>query len=136
MTVPWYSVEQSVCRLLAVIHVSLAVAVIIGGSRRFPAPNYDSMLSLTNGRAWPYGVVWLIGGLIMMADSTAWRIVGCGLIVFISCLWAALFSIAAYQIPTAALTPIAAYGGYALINATMGWLMWMHRRRRRSNGVR
>lgn len=131
VTVAWFSVERSVCRLLGVIHLLLAAAVIVGGSKRFPAPNYDAMLRLTDGQAWPYGIFWAAGGLIMMAQSTIWRIVGCALIVFISSLWAGLFAIAAYQTPTAAYTPIAAYGGYALINATMAWLMamrWWERR--------
>lgn len=131
MPINWYRMERSVCRILGMIHLGLAAAVIVGGNDRFPAPNYNAMLAITNGRAWPYGVVWMIGGLLMLVNSTIWRIVGCGFIVFISCLWAGLFAIAAHQNPHAAYTPIAAYGGYGLLNAVMMWTMlirWWERR--------
>jgi hypothetical protein len=121
--IAWKSAEQAICRLLGMIHIFLAAAVIIGGNQRFPAPNYDAMLHLTHGHAWPYGIIWLIGGLTMLLNTTMWRIIGCTFIVFVSSLWAGLFAIAAYQTPTAAFTPIAAYSGYALLNATMAWLM-------------
>lgn len=134
-TILWLSVEKSACRVLGFIHLSLAIAVLAGGAKRFPAPSYTSMLNLTHGHAWPYGVLWLIGGLTMLLNKTLWRVIGCSFIVVVSCLWASLFAIAAWEIPTAAITPVVAYGGYAFINATMASLMIMRLWRRRGNGA-
>lgn len=131
MTVAWNHVEKTVCRLLGFIHISLAIATIVGGARRFPAPNYTQILDLTNGQVWPYGFMWLVGGLMMMVHSTGWRLAGTAFVVAVSSLWATLFAIAAYEVPNAAYTPVAAYGGYGLLNAVMFWVMferWWRRR--------
>jgi len=65
----------------------------------------------------------------MLVFNDSWpRLVGIALVVFISNLWAALFLVAAYDDSAAPLTPVAAYGGYGLLNAVLAALIVMHAR--------
>lgn len=125
----WSVVEKLVCFLLGTIHISLGVATAIGGPDRFPPPGYGPLLDLTNGYTWPYGVLWAAGGTIMILAHGLWRLIGIGTVILISNLWAAMFMIAAFESPTAPFTPIAAYGGYGLVNGVLFALMVMHARR-------
>lgn len=70
----------------------------------------------------------------MFTSRTKARILGTGVVVIVSSLWAGLFAVAAYNSPEAAYTPIAAYGGYALLNATMFWTMMMRTWNSRNHG--
>lgn len=130
----WSQLERGCCTLLGIIHCVLGLAVLIGGDDRFPPPNYTPLLNLTNGAVWPYGALWLAGGLTMIVVPGGWRLIGIAVVVFISNLWAGLFFYATLQNPTASYTPTAAYGGYGLLNAALFAVMWTHRRR--ENGER
>lgn len=125
----WAEVDRLMARILGFIHIALGVAVLLGGPERFPPPNYGPLLSFSDGEVWPYGIIWIFGGLLMMFCRNVWgRLVGMFIIVVLANLWAALFGLAAYQDPTASFTPTVAYGGYALMNATLFWLTYIHSR--------
>lgn len=126
----WSSIERGACMLLGTIHIALGTAVLVGGPPRFPPPNYTPLVEATNGEVWPYGSAWILGGLIMLIAPGRWRLIGIGIIILISNVWAALFAVGAYVNPTASFTPTVAYGGYGIINACVGALMWMHSRRK------
>lgn len=126
--ITWPQLERWFCYLLGFIHMTLGVAVLVGGTHRFPPPNYSPLLEFTNGRVWPYGVLWISGGAIMILARGGWRLIGIGLVVLISNLWAALFFVATQESALASYTPVAAYGGYGLINAVLFWLTYMHLR--------
>jgi hypothetical protein len=132
MTIPhavWLEVDRVLSIVLGVIHLGLGLAVLLGGPERFPSPNYDILLKVTEDRVWPYGVVWIIGGLLMVIPChTYCRMVGMCIIIFIANVWAAFFGVAAYEDPTASFTPTVAYEGYAVMNATLLWLTWIHMR--------
>lgn len=123
-------VERIIARMLGYIHVALGIAVQAGGPERFPSPNYDVLLRVSDGYVWPYGLAWIAGGVLMVFPFRVQvRCAGMVLIVILANIWAALFGIAAYEDPTASFTPTAAYGGYALLNAVLLWLTWMHTRK-------
>lgn len=122
-------VERVVCILLGIVHLLLGIATFAGGKQRFPEPGYTALLSLTDGQVWPYGFMWALGGIIMLVAHRGFRLVGIGIIIGISNLWAALFAVSAFQSPSAPFTPIAAYGGYGLLNAVLFSLIVLHMRR-------
>ena len=132
MTVPhavWLEVDRILSITLGCIHMGLGLAVFLGGPERFPSPNYDVLLDVADGRVWPYGVVWIIGGLLMVVPCHIYcRMLGMAIIITIANIWAALFGVAAYEDSSASFTPAVAYEGYAIMNATLLWLTWMHMR--------
>ena len=109
--------------------MALGLAILIGGVDRFPHPSYEPLLMLTNERSWPYGITWLLGGTLMFVRSKRVRLLGTVLSFLVACLWMGLFMAATILYTTAALTPVAAYGGFALFNAVLFAMMWMHRGR-------
>lgn len=123
-------VDRILARILGAIHIALGLAVQIGGPERFPHPNYDPLLEVSNGYVWPYGLGWILGGILMvMPCRIQLRYLGMSIIIILSNVWAALFAVAAYEDVEAALTPTAAYGGYALLNGTLLWLTYIHTRK-------
>lgn len=125
----WGQLERGMCGLLGTVHTSLGMAILIGGVERFPPPSYEPLLLFSNERSWPYGVFWLAGGLLMFLPPLNLRLLGTALSFLVSCLWMGLFLTATIWYTTAALTPVAAYGGFALFNAVLFALMWIHRGR-------
>lgn len=123
-------VDRLLARILGVVHVALGAAVQIGGPERFPSPNYDVLLRVSEGRVWPYGVAWILGGALMILQfNICFRYAGMIMIIVLSNIWAVMFAVAAYEDSTASFTPTAAYGGYALLNATLLWLTYIHARK-------
>lgn len=118
---------------MGTIHFLLGFVTWVGGEARFPAPAYTPLLDLA-GVAWPYGLLWMIGGTIMIVFKSDYRLVGIAIAVAVSNLWAALFALAAYNVSTAPLTPIVAYGGYGLLNALLFALIVTHRGRADEDG--
>lgn len=127
--ITWGQLESGCCILLGIVHTMLGVAVLVGGETRFPPPNYTPLLEVANGKVWPYGAVWVAGGLAMIFARGGWRLLGIVIVVVISNLWAGLFFYATLKSPFASYTPTAAYGGYGLLNAALFAVMWTHRRR-------
>lgn len=118
--VTWVSLEDTVCRVLGVIHIALGAAVLIGGRERFPAPTYTTLLDASGGDVWPYGTLWAVAGLFMLFAHRRWvQMTGLFISILITNLWAALFGVAAYKFPTAGLTPAVAYGGYGLLSGVL-----------------
>lgn len=130
----WNQVERVASVLLGIIHCSLALAVFAGGQQRFPPPNYAPLLTFSGGRVWPYGLLWLTGGLLMILCCGRCRLWGIFISFLISNTWAALFLVAVLNNPSASFTPTAAYGGYGLLNAVLFTMIWMHSRRERGAG--
>jgi len=125
--VSWVLMERVFCKALGVIHALLGVAVILGGLARFPPPSYTPLIDVSGGNIWIYGTVWLGGGLVMMfGPSTRIRLVGVGLSVVLSNIWAALFAWAAWSYPNATFTATVAYGGYGLLNTMLFVFMVSH----------
>lgn len=128
----WERVERLLARLLGTIHVTLGIAVLVGGSERFPPPNYEVLLRMTDGVVWPHGSMWILGGSLMVGCKSSWgRATGTLIVIFLSNVWAVLFGVAAYESPNASFTPTVAYGGYALLNSVLlGFTYLLHSRKR------
>lgn len=125
--ITWRELERGICLMLGTIHFLLGFVTWVGGEERFPAPGYTPLLNLSSGVVWPYGIAWMTGGLLMILCKTSnLRLVGISIVVMVSNLWAALFCLAAFHDPHAPLTPIAAYGGYGLMNAVLAAIILMH----------
>lgn len=121
--------DRLMARLLGFVHVMIGGAVLHGGTARFPPPSYEALLAFTGGDVRPYGLGWILGGILMIVGkSFAVRVTGMAIIIILSNVWAVLFAVSAYHHPTAAFTPTAAYGGYALLNATLLFLTIIHTR--------
>lgn len=125
----WYQVEVGACKLVGFIHLMLAVAILSGGDQRFPPSEYAPLLQLTDGRAWPYGAAWLVGGVLMTWGGGRARWLGLAIGILVTYLFAMLFGLGAANSPNASYTPAAAYGGYGLINSTLLAMMVMHHHR-------
>lgn len=120
------TLERLLARVLGAIHIALGVAVLAGGPDRFPPPNYEVLLRVTDGVVWPYGSVWILGGSLMFFCKSLWgRAAGVFVVIVLANVWAALFGIAAHENPTASYTPSVAYGGYALLNSVLLGLMYL-----------
>lgn len=124
--IEWRQFERGICLMLGSVHFLLGFVTLVGGRERFPSPGYTPLLDLSNGVVWPYGLMWMLGGFVMVVAKNNWRLAGVSIVVIIANLWAAMFAIAAFKDPHAPLTPVAAYGGYGLMNAVLAALIVIH----------
>lgn len=105
--------------IMVLIHGGLGIAVLTGGSYRFPYPTYQPLYNMVNGQTWIWGI-WILGSTIFMTIPTRWpQIVGIWTGMIWNIMWCAAFSIAVVQYPNAAATSAIAFGGFALLDAAL-----------------
>lgn len=110
---------QWITNIMVAVHVALGMAILVGGSTRFPYPTYQPLVDLTNGHIWIWGV-WILGAAGLMTLPTRWpQILGLWLGMAWQIMWCALFSVAVLEYPTAGGTAAIAYGGFAFIDAAL-----------------
>lgn len=107
--------SQWVTWIMVVGHFGLGLTVIIGGVDRFSIPSYNPLIDFSFGRTWLWGVWILISGILMALPAKWPNIIGLWLGMFWHLIWTACFTIATLNFPTAASTPIPAYGVMALL---------------------
>ncbi len=129
MTLSWRDIEHMAAVHLALIHVGLGTTIIAGGPLRFPPPTYDVLLGITGGRAWPYGMIFIITGIILTISHPKAIFIGhvVGIIAFN--VFAALFFVAMLRSPTAAATAWWAYFALGTIHGFNLALMMVRRKR-------
>lgn len=129
LTVTWDRLDLLFCHVLGFIHLTLGVVTFIGGTVRFPPPNYTALLALSQGTVWPYALLWCSGGMLMIVSKRyGWRMAGLIISIIVANLWAALFAVAAIKFQEAAYTASVAYGGYGVLSALLLGMMLIHRR--------
>lgn len=110
---------QWITNIMIAVHVGLGVAILVGGSARFPYPTYEPLKGLTNDNVWAWGV-WLLGSATLMMIPARWpQIIGLWTGMVWQIMWCALFAVAVVQYPTAGATAAIAYGGFAAIDAAL-----------------
>lgn len=122
----WAQIERALTLYLGVINAGFAVTIFIGGAIRFPPPTYRPLLDMTGGQVWPYGVLFAISAIGLLARGYAWHMVGCVFGVLAHSTFAALFLVAVLSFPDAAATAWWAYFAFASQSAACGGLMWFH----------
>lgn len=119
--------ERIASAYMGVINLGFAICILVGGVPRFLTATYRPLLDLTHGQVWPYGAIYLVSGLLLMARWPIARIVGaaCGIIAHSS--FSALFLVAVIRFPEAGATAWWAYLAFASQSAalaTLGWGTW------------
>lgn len=110
---------QWITNIMVAVHVGLGVAVLIGGSKRFPYPTYEPLIHLTDDNVWVWGIWSLFAAGLMMIPARWPQALGLWLGMVWQILWCALFAVAVIQYPTAGATAAIAYGGFAAIDAAL-----------------
>jgi O-antigen/teichoic acid export membrane protein len=117
---------------MGIINLMLGVTTLIGGAERFPPPTYAELLRLTNGSVVPYGLAFVLSGVLMIQRDIRVQLVGCAVGVVVHNVFAALLLTAILRYSDAGSTAWVAYG-YAALNACAAGLIWSYWRRIRSD---
>lgn len=110
---------QWVTTTMIVVHAGLGFAIIAGGSRRFSPPSYQPLIDFTHGHTWIWGAIILISAALMCAPFRWPNIIGLWIGMVWMIMWMALFAVATVNYPNAVATAMVAYGGFAMINASL-----------------
>lgn len=131
--VGWSTVERLMCAAMSVVNMGFAVSILVGGVIRFPPPTYEPLLQATGGHVWPYGLLYLVSGLLLapVVSSFWFRLLGAALGVVANSAFTALFLVAVLKFPDAGATAWWAYLVFSTANASLGAIMWTHRGRTR-----
>lgn len=115
---------RSATHAMGVINLALGVSVIVGGAIRFPPPTYEPLLALTNGKAWPYGLLFCLSGILMMNRRLKVLEIGTTVGLVAHNLFAAMFLVAVVRFNDAGGTAWVAYAGYAALHSmALGFIM-------------
>lgn len=110
---------QWITSIMIMVHAGLGVVVIAGGKERFVPPSYQPLIDFTGGETWLWGVFALVAAAFMCTPFRWPNIFGLWLGMAWMIMWMTLFAVATVTYPTAAATPMVAYGGFALIDAAL-----------------
>lgn len=120
---------------LGLVATGFGFIILIGGAVRFPPPTYQPLLEATGGRVWPYAVLYLSSGfLLILGHRLVTKMIGAALGVVAHSVFSALFLVAVFLFPEAGATAWWAYASFATANAALGALMWTHRKRPNREG--
>lgn len=101
------------------VHLGLGLAVIIGGSARFPFPTYQPLMDMVHGYTWIWGV-WILTAAFLMTIPTRWpQIIGFWIGMAWQIMWGVAFTMAILEYPSAGATAAVAYWGFAALDAAM-----------------
>lgn len=105
--------------IVMLLHMSLGIAIIVGGIERFSIPSYNPLIYFSNGQTWIWGL-WICLSAVLMCFPFRWpNIIGLWLGMVWHLIWTASFALAVVEYSTAAATPIPVYGGLAMICASL-----------------
>lgn len=127
--------ERIASTYLGTIHLGFALAILVGGATRFPPPTYQPLLDATGGHVWPYGVLYLLSGILLTVGRVPLvRLIGALLGILANSTFAGLFLTAVLIYPEAGATAWWAYFAFATQSACLAALIWTHRRPRETQG--
>lgn len=118
---PWeeHLFSQWVSTIMIAVHWGLGLAVLVGGRERFQVPTYQPLLDITGGHVWVWGVSIIIAGALMIVPSRAVNMVGLWIGMVWMIMWTSLFAVSVSTYQQSAATPVVAYAGFALLNASL-----------------
>lgn len=118
---PWVdqNLDPWVTSIMVMVHFGLGIAIIVGGLERFSLPSYAPLIDYTNGNTWIWGVLIILSAILMSTPFRWANIAGLWIGMVWHIIWTACFAISSIHYPTAAATPIPAYGGLAMICAAL-----------------
>ena len=108
-----------ITNILILTHISLAIAVFVGGRDRFSLPSYEPLVHYTGGHVWVWGIWIALSAVLIIIPTKRFRIAGFWIGMMWHIVWMSCFMIAATNYDTAAATPIPMYGCLAVVNAAM-----------------
>lgn len=111
--------SQWVTTIMIMVNIGLGTAILAGGRPRFTFPSYEPLIDYTNGSVWLWGAAICLAAFLMSVPFRWANILGLWLSMSWHIIWMACFTIAVVHYPTAAATPIPAYGGMAMISAAL-----------------
>lgn len=110
---------QWITTIVIMIHISLSIAIFVGGVDRFSPPSYNPLIDFTFNNTWIWGV-WIMASAVLTSAPFRWpSIIGWWLGMMWHIVWMASFTTAVMRYDTAAATPIPMYGGMAMICAAL-----------------
>ena len=110
---------QWITTTMIAVHVGLGVVIVVGGSERFAPPSYQPLIDFTGDRVWIWGVIILLSAALMSTPFRWPNIIGLWIGMSWMILWMTLFAVATVNYPDAVSTAMVAYGGFAMINASL-----------------
>lgn len=133
-TVNTDTVLTFIYRAVAVTHILLGLAIMIGGKAHFPFPTYQPLLDLSQGAVWPWGVTIIAAGVLMLIPRAFAGFMG----LLVGFLWmnlfASMFVVALIQYDGAGSTAPIPYALIAFIQVALLTLKVAEWRRRRDGG--
>lgn len=111
--------SQWITSIMMVVHVCLGLAIILGGPQRFVKPTYQPLIDMVHGNTWIWGAAIITSACLMTVPFRWPIIIGLWLGMSWMAMWMGLFAVSAVSYEEAAATPMVAYGGFALINASL-----------------
>lgn len=107
--IPWITL------IIIMLDIGLGSVILVGGPKRFQAPSYSSLVAISHGHVWIWGILILVSGILMSTPFRNMNILGLWLGVVFYITWMSAFTVAAFEFQRAATTPIPVYAGLALI---------------------
>lgn len=105
--------------IMAMAHLGLGLAVILGGEKRFVLPTYQPLVDMVDGNTWLWGVSIALSAVLMITPFRWPIIIGLWIGMFWMLMWTAAFTVSVLRFENAAATPIPVYGAMALINIAL-----------------
>lgn len=121
-----YALQELALKILRAIYLIMAigeifvgVAILIGGTDRFPYPSYQPMLDLSNGSVVPWGMVVIIAGVLMLVPHRFAQLVGLAVAFLWFNLFCVMFVVADIQYEHSSSTAPVPYAILALISVAL-----------------
>ena len=111
--------SQWVVAIMVMVHFGLGGAILVGGVERFQLPTYQPLIDISGGRVWLWGAAIILSGAMMAARDRWISIAGLWLGMTWMVMWASLFAVSVTSHAESAATPVVAYAGFAMINASL-----------------
>lgn len=111
--------SQWITSIMLLVHAWLGGVIIVGGESRFIKPTYQPLVEMVHGHTWIWGAI-ILASAVLMSIPFRWPIIlGLWIAMAWFIMWMTLFAVSAVTYEDSAVTPMVAYGGYALISAAL-----------------
>ena len=112
-------VVHAIYRCILFADAALAMAILAGGTTRFPFPTYQPLLELSDGHAWPWGVSIGAAAILLAVHNRVANFVGLALSFLWMNLFSAMFAVAIVQYPAADSVAPIPYATLAVVHVAL-----------------